>query len=171
MLGIVPLTEVKERLKEIREEIKDVNIDWLNDVEKIIDLIDQINVKLFDHGLINDNTLCTYTFQKYQNIFSKNKQTTKFNKDEGIFKKAETFITIINDLQEYYGIDIGAKIEETLNELANIEPLMYWRIKRYRDHLFHSCRIALLGLWRLDQKVRWNISLSRRTIPRSGDRI
>jgi len=156
MLGIVPLTEVKERLKEIREEIKDVNIDWLNDVEKIIDLIDQINVKLFDRGLINDNTLCAYTFQKYQNIFSKNKQTTKFNKDEGISKKAETFITIINDLQEYYGIDIGAKIEETLNELANIEPLMYWRIKRYRDHLFHSCRIALLGLWLLDQKVRWD---------------
>ena len=61
MLGIVPLTEVKERLKEIREEIKDVNIDWLNDVEKIIDLIDQINVKLFDRGLINDNTPVSYT--------------------------------------------------------------------------------------------------------------
>ncbi|TRZ92201.1 MAG: hypothetical protein D4R88_00755 [Methanosarcinales archaeon] len=147
MLGIKPLQEVRTRI----EEIKNPNISWLKDVGAIIDLVSDINLSLFNYGQINDSTLYAYALHTHP---CDDKLTTTTGNDK-LPPRAQLLRVVVGSLQVEYGIDAGAKIDETLNELARIEPIMYWGIKRYRDHLVHSCRIALLGLWLLDQKVAY----------------
>ncbi len=61
--------------------------------------------------------------------------------------------SLVVDLGRRIGLDSGARVEEHLHVLAELEPIFYSGLKRYRDHLLHSCRVALLGLYALEQEI------------------
>jgi hypothetical protein len=64
--------------------------------------------------------------------------------------------TIILNLCKKYKIDEGVNLKKEMDELEKNEPMMYYGIKRYRDHLMHSARIALLGNWLMGKKMNYS---------------
>lgn len=54
-------------------------------------------------------------------------------------------ISLIARYCERKGVRREYGLEDQLRRLRTHEPVLYLSRKRYRDHLYHSCRIALLG--------------------------
>lgn len=81
-------------------------------------------------------------------------------KESKVKNRADAFKYLLIQRAKDLEIDQGINLEETLSELAEIEPVLYWKVKRYRDHLIHSCRVALLGFWMLERDF---------TIPRNDE--
>ncbi|NIM12050.1 MAG: hypothetical protein GTO45_08020 [Candidatus Aminicenantes bacterium] len=59
-------------------------------------------------------------------------------------------------------IDDNVNLGKEMDELEKNEPMMYYGIKRYRDHLMHSARIALLGEWLMGKKFNYTKRSTKR---------
>jgi hypothetical protein len=57
----------------------------------------------------------------------------------------EEAIDLIGGYCDHLGVSPKYELRKQLEELRKHEPVLYFSGKRYRDHVYHSCRIALLG--------------------------
>jgi hypothetical protein len=123
-------------------ERKDEFFNVMNDIVNQVLTIDRNS---FELGLIADKTLLAHY---------RDKVLARFVSDP--FKLptiTDIFASVVSLLGEECDIDEGMGIIKSLSELSRHEPLMYWGIKRYRDHVKHCCRVALLGHYLLDQEL------------------
>jgi len=131
-------------------------------ISEITNKIIEEDKKLFckEPGIICDKTLLAYAMKtnwcNHISLFKAGFDNDD-EKGEKDIEKLKThngaFQYVAMKIGEQLGIDKNYKMKETFDQLEVAEPMMYWGIKRYRDHLLHSCRMAILGLWLLDQNV------------------
>lgn len=141
-------------------------------IHDIIDKIKDLDNKLFgeEMGIICDKTLLAHIIGKAWNsnrpipIYPPSKEELILKKFKDNFDDLKShqdiFKYLVYKIGELYGLDHNYLILESLEQLDKSEPMMYWGIKRYRDHLLHSCRIVLLGLWLLDQEFYFRPSFA-----------
>ncbi len=111
--------------------------------------------KLHEFGFISDITLLS--------SYSTNNETVQNDQDDTGTKKGKTdvkntFSEIIKNVILAHCrniIDEGVNLKKEMDELEKNEPMMYHGIKRYRDHLMHSARIALLGEWLMQKQFNY----------------
>jgi hypothetical protein len=94
---------------------------------------------LREFGIISDISLISFYTKRIDEKFSENNSNGSRNLNQ-VMKK------IILSLCEAIDLDEGVNLKKEMDELEKNEPMMYYGIKRYRDHLMHSARIALLGM-------------------------
>ncbi len=136
------------------------------ETEKLVNQLIEINRILFDSnqgknekggkdpiqgefGIVSDINLLSF-FSNGLNPDEDNQDDTedKYNINH-LMKRI-----ILNRCQEI-GIDEGVNLEKEMDELKKNEPMMYYGIKRYRDHLMHSARIALIGDWLMGKVLKY----------------
>jgi hypothetical protein len=105
---------------------------------------------LREFGIISDISLISF----YANQVG----IEAFNKIEsnGNSNLNQAMKTIILGLCDETDLDEGVNLKKEMDELEKNEPMMYYGIKRYRDHLMHSARIAMLGRWLMGKKMNYS---------------
>ena len=115
---------------------------------------------LREFGIISDISLISSYTSRIKEKVTKNDSNGSRNLNQ-VMKK------IILSLCEEIDLDEGVNLKKEMDDLEKNEPMMYYGIKRYRDHLMHSARIALLGDWLM--KKRFNYPMHHTDQEKCGD--
>jgi hypothetical protein len=116
--------------------------------------------KLREFGIISDISLISfYTDLLDIKDFIESDSNAK-NKKNNLNQTMKTIILEICNKE--LRIDEGVNLKKEMDELEKNEPMMYYGIKRYRDHLMHSARIALLGKWLMEKRFNYFLELDKK---------
>jgi hypothetical protein len=86
-------------------------------------------------------------------VFDDKKLMSWINSDNQGTLTAKQVITNLSDYLKSIGVAEQYKIKSSLELLQQQEPVLYLSNKRYRDHVMHACRVAIMGDMLLEGKI------------------